>query len=156
MSRRLPLTVVPLLGLGLAACVTYTPIPPDAPAPGDEIRVHLTLEETERLRDQTGRRVERLEGRIQPGAPVADSLRMMVTWGAAWAGTPLEGRRDAITLPRSSVVEVERKEVSRSRTAVLGVAMAAVVVMLFRSIGRDGDGQSGGLPPDGPPPPVDL
>ena len=156
MPRRLASILLPLFGVCLASCVTYTQIPTHEPTPGDEVRVRLTQDEAERLRDRTGRRVERLEGRVQPGAPVADSLRMMVTWGAAWAGTPMEGRRDLVTLPRSSVIEMERKEISRSRTAALGVALAAAVVVLFRSVGSDGDGQSGGLPPDGPPPPVDL
>ncbi|TVR65273.1 MAG: hypothetical protein EA422_04665 [Gemmatimonadales bacterium] len=158
-------TVLPLLALlltlGPAACVTYTQVELDSPGPlsptpGDEVRVRLAPEEGERLARRTGRRVDTLDGRIQAGAPVADSLRMMVTWGPAWAGTPLEGRREEVSLPRSGILTIERKEVSRSRTAVLGVALAATAVVLFRSIGKEGDGQSGGLPPDAPPPPVDL
>jgi len=156
MSRTFLLFLILLISLTPAACVSYIPVEPDAPVPGDEVRVYLAPEEGERLSQRTGRRVETLDGRIPAGAPFADSLRMMVTWGPAWAGTPMEGRRDEVSLSRSGILAVERKEVSRSRTAVLGVALVATAVILFRSIGKDGDGQSGGLPPDAPPPPVDL
>jgi len=78
-----------------------------------------------------------------------DSLRPGVGWGAIYAGTVFEGRRDTLQFQRSQFLEVDRKEFSKTRTGILAAAFGAVVMLMIRSIFGGGQGQPkqiGGFP----------
>lgn len=120
----------------LAGCFSYAPIPEDGVTPESEIRVRLSATASDQLSTTTGRSVRTLEGRVV--ALPADSIRLDVSWGAVYAGTPFEGRRDTLSLHRSQVLEVEERQFSRARTGVVAGGLAAGVLLLLRSLTGSG------------------
>lgn len=79
-----------------------------------------------------------------------DSLTLNASWGAIFAGTRFAARRDTLTFERTELLQVERRELSRGRSAVVVGALAAIAVALFRTFGGGGDPSS--IPEPGNPP----
>jgi len=69
----------------------------------------------------------------------ADSLVLDVGWGAVYAGTVFEGRRDTLSFHRHDLLEVDRREFSRRRTALVGAGVVALVVAAWAGISGGGD-----------------
>lgn len=136
--------VVPLGLLVLSACYTYAPLVGENPGLGDDVRVRLSQAEAVRVSDMTGRPIRTLEGRVFRVA--SDSLTLDVGWGAVYAGTPFAGRRDTLSFHERDLLELDRKELSRGRTALLGVGLVAAIVMIVTSVtgGGSGDGPGNG------------
>jgi hypothetical protein len=131
----------------LAGCYAYVPVVGEDPAPGDDVRFRLAAPAAGELSDRVGRPIRAVEGPLIGLTP--DSLRLDVGWGAIYAGTVFEGRRDTLQFHRSQVLEVDRKEFSRTRTGILAAAFGAVVVLVIRAISGGGQGeptQNGDLP----------
>jgi hypothetical protein len=144
----LALSVLLLLAT-TSACYRYAPLLGELPAPGEEVRLRLAGPAAAELSDRVGRPIRSVEGSVLAAGP--DSLQVDVGWGAIYAGTVFEGRRDTLRFGVDQVLEVDRKEFSRARTAGITAALAAVVVVLFRSISGGGGG-TGGDPGGGTPP----
>ncbi|TVP48492.1 MAG: hypothetical protein EA350_03245 [Gemmatimonadales bacterium] len=140
-----------LLLVSVTACYRYSPLVGESPRPGEEVRLRLSGAASAELSDRVGRPIRSLEGRVL--ASPADSVVVDVGWGAIYAGTVFEGRRDTISFGREQLLEVDRKELSRARTTGLAAAMAVAVVAVFRALGT-GRGGSGGDPGGGGPPPL--
>jgi len=133
----------------LAACYTYVPVVGETPSPGEQLRVRLSQEQTIRLSEMTGQTIRTLDGRLFRAEP--DSLILDVGWGAIYAGTMFEGRRDTLAFHVQDLVEVDRRELSRGRTALVSAGLVAAMVMIVTSIrgGADtgGPGNGNGTPP---------
>lgn len=140
---------VVLIVSATSACYRYAPLLGEPPVPGEEVRLRLSGSAAAELSDRVGRSIRSVEGSVLLGTP--DSVVVDVGWGAVYAGTVFEGRRDTLRFGADQVLEVDRKEFSRARTAGITAALAAVVVVLFRSIAGGGGGtggdQGGGTPP---------
>lgn len=133
---------VPLGLLLLSACYTYAPVVGGSPSPGDDVRIRLAQEPATRISERTGRTVRSLEGKVFRVAP--DSLVLDVGWGAVYAGTVFEGRRDTLAFHDRDLLEVDRKEFSRGRTALLGAGFVAAIVLVVRGVtGGGGDTDPG-------------
>lgn len=157
MSPPPPRLLLALLVAGaLPACVQYAPLAGDLPGPGDEVRLRIDPEAGSRLSARSGRAPQVIEGRVTEVSSVDDSLRVLVPWGAAWAGTPMEGRRDEISLHPGEILGVERKEVSRSRTALAAGGLAATAFVLARYALGGSDRENHGGIEEPTPPPVNL
>ena len=72
-----------------------------------------------------------------------DALVLEVGWGALYAGTVFEGRRDTLTFKTDDVLEVDEKAFSPLRTTGLTVAITAIVVAIIRSMAGGGGGTGG-------------
>jgi len=154
--RAIPPSILTILLLTLPACFQYAPIPGGTPSPGEEVRLRLTPEAVERVSAQAGRNLSVLEGRMLGRTPVGDSLLLAVPFGPGWAGTTLEGRMDTVRVHSSDVEVMDRKEVSRTGSALVGVAVLTVAVALFRSVAGDRNRPNRGGDEEGPPPPEEL
>jgi hypothetical protein len=125
-----------ILPLVFSGCFSYAPIHEEGLTPESEVRVRLSATASDQLSTTTGRSVRTLEGRVV--ALPSDSLRLDVAWGAVYAGTPFEGRRDTLSLHRSQVLEVEERQFSRTRTGVVAGGLVAGVLLVLRSLTGSG------------------
>jgi len=142
-----------LLSGALSGCVRYTPLLGEAPAPGQEVRLQLTPEARFRMTGELGREVSRLEGRMLGRSLTGDSLQVLVAGpqvGVAGTRAP----RITLNLHPSEVIAVDRKELSKSRSALAAAAVTALAVTLYRTIVRGG-GKFGGEE-EGPNPPEEF
>ena len=137
-GRLLGLGIAAVLGLLiLAACYSYVPMVGEDPTPSDDVRVRLSQAEAVRMSERTGRTIRSLEGSVL--RVPADSLVLDVGWGAVYAGTVFEGRRDTLSFHRRDLLEVDRREFSRRRTALVGAGVVALVVAAWAGISGGGD-----------------
>ncbi|MEX2467338.1 MAG: hypothetical protein WD995_10540 [Gemmatimonadota bacterium] len=111
------------------------------------MRLRLSAPTAEQVTQRVGRPIRSVEGDLLGFGP--DSLSVDVGWGAVYAGTVFEGRRDTLQFHRSQVLEVDRKEFSRVRTGVAAAAFTAGIVFLIQAITGGGEGQPD---PGGPDP----
>ena len=127
----------------LASCFSYQPLIETAPTPGDRVRVRLSVSAASQLSDWVGQPIRSVEGTVLYANP--DSLRLDVGWGALFAGTRFEGRRDTLTFAERDILGIDRRELSKGRTALVGAGAVAAVVALFRGIrgGGTGTGDNG-------------
>lgn len=138
----------PLRGIGLAlafvvalsGCFGYVPVVEGDPEPDAEVRLRLSNQAAAEISAQTGRTVRSVEGTLL--RTTSDSLVVDVHWGAIYAGTPFEGRRDTLGFARSDVVEVDRREISRLRTGLVGGGLVVAALLILRSF-TGGGGDSG-------------
>ncbi|TVP49556.1 MAG: hypothetical protein EA350_01870 [Gemmatimonadales bacterium] len=140
---------------GLSGCVHYTPVSGEFPGAGDEIRVVLTPEASERISSRTGRNLQQFEGRTAGSPTVGDSLRIMVSLGDPMGRVGPDTPRATIAVHRSEITSLDRKEISRTRTAMAGVAVGAVVFSVYRGV-RGERGLNRGGEEEIEPPPVEL
>ncbi len=138
-ARVLPLFLVLALMVG---CHTYQPLLGDPPAPGDEVRVRLSAVAADELSQRKGWTVRSVEGRVLHAVP--DSMELDVGWGAVYAGTVFEGRRDTLSIRQNEFVELDRKEFSRGRTVLVAAGVVAVAAALFGAVSGGGGGERGG------------
>jgi hypothetical protein len=135
-----------------SGCYRYAPAEPTAVAPDAEIRVTLNDEGYRTVLPQAapvGRRT--VEGRMVGLVP--DSLIMSVWIGEAYRGTPFETTYQRVPIPRSDVLLVEDRQLSKGRTALLAAGVVAVIVTLIDQLDVVqifGDGEP--IRPDPPEP----
>ncbi len=137
-----------LLLLALSGCYAYVPVVDDGLTPGDDVRLRLSAPTATTVSERIGRPIRSVEGPLLLLS--SDSLRVNVGWGAIYAGTVFEGRRDTLQFHRSQILEVDRREFSRFRTGLAAAALTAGVVALIRAITAGGQG----TPDPGEPPPT--
>jgi hypothetical protein len=135
--------------LVLGGCHRYAPLDGVAPAPGDEVRVRLTAGAAVEWSDRLGTTVRSVEGVAL--VPRGDSVALERSGGMRYAGTVFEARRDTLIFHPAQVVEVERRELSRGRTALAAAAVLAVGIWIIRAVGGSGSvigdpGNGGGGP----------
>ncbi|TVR64280.1 MAG: hypothetical protein EA422_07175 [Gemmatimonadales bacterium] len=144
-----PALAVGLLAVGLAGCFSYQPVLDANPEPDADVRLRLAAPAAVTLSERTGRSIRSVEGTLLAATP--DSLTVEVRWGAVYAGTPFEGRRDILAFHRSEVLEIDRREFSRTRTGIVAAGLTGVALLILRSF-LGGGGDAGGVGPgDGDP-----
>jgi hypothetical protein len=104
--------------LAPSGCYRYVPAEPVQPIhlAQEELRVVLHPEATRRLAASSGRDLRYLEGRVVEATDDSISVSIVVG-GREHRGTPFEGARRIVTVDRSEVVELQRREFARGRTA---------------------------------------
>ncbi len=136
-----------VLGLGLSACHSYVPLVGVGPSPGDALRLRLSNAKSVEISERVGSPLRSVEGTLVRVR--GDSLEVDISWGAVFVGTVFEGRRDTLSFRSPDILELDRREFSRTRTGLLLGSIAAVIVMIVRSISGGGDpGQPGDPDPN--------
>ena len=131
----------------LVGCYAHVPAAPGSVLPGARVRVALSDEGVRALASSLGASVRGLDGQVERVA--GDTLvlrpdRLLTTADVdvAWSG-------DALALPPAWRQAVERRQLSRSRTAVLvagGVALVVATLAVLRAAGDGRGGPGGGNP----------
>ena len=151
MGRRAGLlTGAAALGLNLA-CYAYKPVVGVPLAESQEVRVHLTSEGTTELARYLGPRVSVAAGtlaNLRPDGALGVAVRSVELGDGVrqhWSGEGI------VTFPQQLVSRVERRELSKSRTAFGAVALAvglfAIAAIALKATGSQGGGEApGGTP----------
>jgi hypothetical protein len=127
---------------GLSACYRYTPIlatPADA---GTDVRLQLTDQGSLALGPAIGPQVETMDGRLVSIGDTSFVLSVQQTENRAGLETSWRGER--VTVPRSSVARVERRELAKGRSWAVGGLAVAAVVAIGRAVNLAGSGGSRG------------
>jgi hypothetical protein len=140
-----------LLFLPFTACYRYAPVEPASVPPNEEVRVVVTDNAASRLFKEFGAFSGSLDGHYaQQGS---DSVSVSVLIGRVYSGVALESTRQTLFLARSEVVEVQRRVLSRGRTALATAGVLAGFALLVNSVVQSGDpNPDDGEPPPPPPP----
>jgi hypothetical protein len=112
-----------------SACYTYVPVSLAAVESKGDVRVRVTDGAAVRLSKELGAFSTEIDGQLAPEGP--DSVSVGVAIARAYRGTTIGTTTQVLFLGRSEVVEVRKREFSRSRTvllsagAVVGFGLAA-------------------------------
>lgn len=142
-------TRITLLSAGLvlmAGCQTFVPIESAAVAPGTAVRIRLTREETLRQADALGR----LQSVLTGVATDATSTQALTFTYRLPSPTPSQPNRfnGLMSVPWSSIVQVEEKRFSAGRTIGLAAIGAVIAVAILSVADESGTGPG----EDGPTP----
>ena len=138
-----------LLGWLTSGCFHYVPIVPAAVRQGEEVQVRISNSAAARLLPEYGTAIGQLEGQLAPEG--SDSLALTILISRDFRGTSLTQVRQTMFLGRNEVVEVRRRQLSRSRTVFATAAVLSGFAVLVGAVLLEGDPNP--LPDDPPPPP---
>jgi hypothetical protein len=128
-----------------AACYTYTVIDPAQAGAGIEVRARITPEESARIDELIGRQGRVLEGEIVG----TESAGLIISVPTVFQdnGTSSARLHQRLTLPTTSIVELEQRRLDRLRTFSLVGAIAAVAgYVVITQFGASSDDPGGDKP----------
>lgn len=130
-------------------CYSYVPISLGAVAPKEDVRLRVTDGAAARLAADLGSFSTEIDGQLAREG--ADSISVGVAIGRMYRGTTIGTTTQVLFLGRSEVVEVRKREFSRSRTIL--VSTGTVVGFGLLAVGVTQLVDPNGPPQDQPPPP---
>jgi hypothetical protein len=140
--RLLPLLLLP------AGCYRYVPVAAAAaPAPGAEVRLHLTPAGSAHVAPALGAQTVFVAGRAERAG--GDSLRLQVAESAGPTGAATRWVGERVTLPIAAVARGEQRVLDRRRSFLAGagaVLGAAAGYALLRAVAGGGAGAGGDQP----------
>ncbi|GEM_PF-1878133 len=146
--RFIPLAAAALL---LPGCYTMQPVPATDLREGLEVRTWITAEEAEALREvvPVGRRT--LDGRVVRVDAADGSLLLSVPVGAVERSGVRRTLRQEVRIPERSLLEVETRELDRTRTyGLVAAAVAGVGLAIAVQLSRGGEGREEVVDPSPP------
>ena len=130
----------------LSGCFVYVPADPATVPPGDDVRLFVSRVGMAQLPVELVGNGTYLIGRFD--GRIADSLRVRVPVAARQVGFMTQDLRQEVRVPTGEVVQFERRELSRGRTALLvagtvggGAAIAALISGSLTGGGDPGPGE---------------
>jgi hypothetical protein len=141
-------------GVVNAGCYSYVPISLGAVAPKEEVRVRVTDGAAARFAKDLGVFSTEIDGQFAREG--ADSISLGVAVDRTYRGTTIGTTTQVLLLGQSEVVEVRKREFSRSRTALVTAGTLVGFGVLAVGITQlvDPNGPSQDQPPPPPPTPV--
>jgi hypothetical protein len=153
-ARQVTVLALAVAGLASADCYRYAPVSVQAIAPSEAVRLRVTESAAARVAGELGTFSTEVDGQLAPEG--ADSLAVSVPIDRSYRGTTVGTTTQTIVLARSEVVDMRRREFSRSRTILASagavVGFGALAVGIVQLVDPNG-------PPDNqttPPPPPNL
>lgn len=143
-----------ILGLASAGCYSYVPISLQSAASKQDVRLRLTENAAARLAKDLGTFSTLVDGQLAGEGP--DSVSLGVPIDRTYRGTTVGTTTQTLFLARSEIVEVRRREFSRSRTVLASAGIVVGFGVLAAGIVQlvDPNGSSDDQP--GTPPPAPL
>lgn len=128
-------------------CYVYVPVEDAAPAPGSEIRAHLSPTQDLDVGTVTVHDVARVDGIVYGVA--GDSVAVWSSWLYSAYGTRFDSRRAVYYLPREQVATLEQRRLHPLRSVVaVGIGVGIMTSILnFAIDGGAGPGTGGGTGP---------
>lgn len=149
-QQLLRLTTLALLGAA-AGCYTFEPVPLSELQPQMGVRARLSVEQSEAFQDALPNQDRLLEGTVVENG--SDHLMLQVPVSTLVAPGRFETIGQRLEIPNSGILEVERKELDRTRTYIAvgvgGVVVGAILYQIF-------EGKFGGDTQNRPPGPVET
>jgi hypothetical protein len=135
-----------------AGCYSYVPVSFQAIAPKEDVRLRVTESAAARIAPDLGSFSTEVDGQWAPEG--RDSVSLGVPIDRSYRGTTIGTTTQAILLSRSEVVEVRKREFSRSRTilasAGIVVGFGALAAGIVQLVDQNGPSDQQTTPP--PPP----
>ena len=130
----------------LAGCFAYVPAQMEGVPAGQEVRVQLSRRGMAELPVEIAQDDGYLRGSY--AGQGGDSVRVQVAVAARQVGFLNQELRQEVRVPTAEVVQIERREFSRGRTALLAAAVVAGGVAIVSLISGSIDGAGDGPPDD--------
>jgi hypothetical protein len=126
-----------LVAFLVSGCYSYRPLPMTAAVPGQTVRVTLSPEEALRQQENVGALRQQIEGEIVESSSAGIGLTVPRP-----ASSPAQrgGLNTFVTLPPTSIVQLEEKKFSAARTARFagaGAAAAVAVLAIVEAVAGD-------------------
>jgi len=141
-----------IAGLTNAACYRYVPVSLGGVQSKEDVRVRVSDATALRLSDQLGAISTEIDGQIAPQG--ADSVAVAVPIARTYRGTTIGTSTQVLLLRPPGVVDVRKREFSRSRTVLLAagtvVGFAGLAVGITQLVDPNGPPDNSTTPP--PPP----
>jgi hypothetical protein len=155
-TSQLRKTTVALLIAAAAntACYTYVPVSLGTIQSKEDVRVRVTDAAATRLAKELGAFAVEIDGQIAREGP--DSVSVGVSIDKSYRGVTVGTTTQTLFLGRSEVVEIRKRQLSRSRTVLMSAGTVAGFGLLAVGIAQLVDPNG---PPDNsttPPPPPAL
>jgi hypothetical protein len=145
LRQRLLLTGVLAVTQG---CYQYHALPSDLRGATDDVRISLTDRGSVELGPLIGPQITKIEGDLTEAADTMYVVRMSRVINRAGYSTPWSG--ETLRVPRSMTASIERKELNRSRSWLLGGGSLAAVALVAMTVQLTGNTSgSAKLPPGG-------
>jgi hypothetical protein len=132
-----------------AGCYRYEYVPLASAPVGEEVRVHLSEQGFARLidgqRDEAAVTSPRLDGRLELSA---DNLVVLTVTLPSDPGNSRVDLRQRLLIPAGDVLQVERRQLDKTKTAIVAVGTTALVAAL---VVRSVSGTFGGSTKEPPP-----
>jgi hypothetical protein len=141
-----------IAGVTNTACYSYVPVSLGTVASKEEVRIRVTEDAAARLAKDLGTFSTEIDGQFAREG--ADSVSVGVAIDRAYRGTTIGTTTQVLFLGRSEVVEVRKREFSRSRTILVSAGTVAGFGLLAAGVAQlvDPNGPSQNQPPPPPPP----
>lgn len=141
-----------IAGVASTGCYSYVPISMAAVESKQEVRVLVTPDAAARLSKELGVFSTQLEGEFTREG--TDSVSVGVPIDRLYNGNTIGTTTQLLFLGRSEVVEVRKREFSRSRTVLMSAGTAVGFGLLAVGVKQlvDPNGPSDSQPPPPPPP----
>lgn len=121
-----------LATLAASSCFSYHVVSPDEVSPGQDVRLRLTVEESARYQD-----LRLADPRLLEGELISAGGAEILVRASIGAGDPTRGTRvlvQDVSVPRSGILEVELRELDKTKTGLLvGGGGAVIVAAILRS-----------------------
>src|SRR5437867_330096 len=117
------IAVLLIAGAASSACYTYVPVSVEGVQPKEDVRLRVTETAAARLAKDLGSFSTVVDGQFAPEGP--DSVSIGVAIDRSYRGTTIGTTSQALFLARSEIVDVRKREFSRSRTILLGAGTVA-------------------------------
>jgi hypothetical protein len=112
----------------LPACYSYVPTQPSQPEPGSDVRAHLTSEGAQQLVPRFGPGVTELGGMLLNQE--SNGVSMLISWyRSTRVGDIVSGDNEAVRLPFEQIAGMERKQLSKGRSLLLGAAFIGGAIL---------------------------
>lgn len=138
--------------LASAGCYSYVPVSFQAVGSKEDVRLRLTEGAAARLAKDLGTFSTEVDGQLAREG--ADSVSLGVPIDRSYRGTTIGTTTQTIFLSRSEVLEVRKREFSRSRTVLVSagvvVGFGALAAGIVQLVDQNGPSDQGTTPP--PPP----
>ena len=151
-ARQLTALALTIAAMVNASCYSYVPVSFQAIAPKEDVRLRVTESAAARIAPDLGAFSTEVDGQLAREGP--DSVSVGVAIDRSYRGTTIGTTTQTIFLSRAEVVEVRRREFSRSRTilasAGIVVGFGALAAGIVQLVDQNGPSDQQTTPP--PPP----
>jgi hypothetical protein len=151
-ARRRAIAAMVLAAAVNTACYSYVPVSFTSVPAKEDVRLRVTEDAAVRLVKEVGAFSTELDGQLAPEG--RDSISLGVTIDRTYRGVAIGTAIQTLVLARSEIVEVRRREFSKSRTVALTVGTLVGFGALAAGIAQLVDPNGAPEGENMPPPPV--
>ena len=130
----------------LAGCYAYEPVQTTSPPVGQPVRLTLTEAGSVNLAPELGPSVEAVGGKLLGDS--GNAYLVALSESRKRNGIEIDWRGEQVSISKSLVADIQHRQFSPTRTAILSAGMVTALVLLERAFWGPG-GVFGGGPPGG-------